>query len=78
MGKEVTAKIYYDSIIIYSNLNIVCEHKKIDEIIDVLIPYSSTNVISFSMAKSKLDMDDITRSQTNKYNDLCIRGGLPL
>lgn len=31
VGKEVTAKVYYDDIIIYSNLHHVCEHKKIDE-----------------------------------------------
>lgn len=30
VGKEVTAKSYYDKIIVFANNNFVCEHKKID------------------------------------------------
>jgi len=30
VDKQVTVKVYYDKIIIYSNNHFVCEHKKID------------------------------------------------
>ena len=141
VGKEVTAKIYYDDIIIYSNLHHVCEHKKIDganeisidirhyldtfakkpgaiknsyalkslpklksiydtyfikkpkefidlirknqdknidEIIDILSPDLSSKIIPFSTTKHHMILGDITRSQTNKYNELCIKGRMPL
>lgn len=141
VGKEVTAKVYYDDIIIYSNLHHVCEHKKIDganeisidirhyldtlakkpgaiknsyalkslpklksiydtyfskkpkefidlirknqnknigEIIEILSPDLSSNIIPFSTTKNHINLGDITRSQTNKYNELCIKGRIPL
>ncbi len=141
VGKEVTAKIYYDDIIIYSNLHHVCEHKKIDganeisidirhyldtfakkpgaiknsyalkslpklksiydtyfskkpkefidlirknqdknidEIVEFLSPNLSSKIIPFSTTKNHINLGDITRSQTNKYNELCIKGRMPL
>ena len=142
VDKKVTAKVYYDRIILYSNNHHVCEHKKIDgvneigidikhylntftkkpgaisnslalksqpklksiydlyfsknprkfieiiqknknkdldEIIDTLSMYNnnqaSINLITFNTAKSQLRLGNITRSQTNKYNELCIKGG---
>lgn len=141
VGKEVTAKVYYDDIIIYSNLHHVCEHKKIDganeisidirhyldtlakkpgaiknsyalkslpklksiydtyfskkpkefidlirknqnknidEIVEILSPDLSSNIIPFSTTKNHINLGDITRSQTNKYNELCIKGRIPL
>ena len=141
VGKKVTAKVYYNSILIYSNLHRVCEHKKIDganeisidirhyldtfakkpgaiknsyalkslpelksiydtyfskkpkefidiirnnqnksidEIVKILSPGSSTKVIPFIATKNHMSLGDITRSQTNKYNALCIKGGLSL
>ena len=141
VGKEVTAKIYYDVVIIYSNLHHVCEHKKvdganeisidirhyldtfakkpgaiknsyalkslpklksiydtyfskkpkefidlirknqdknIDEILEILSPDLSSKVIPFNTIKNHMSLGDITRSQTNKYNELCIKGRMPL
>lgn len=141
VGKEVTAKVYYDDIVIYSNLHHVCEHKKIDganeisidirhyldtlakkpgviknsyalkslpklksiydtyfskkpkefidlirknydknvdEIVELLSSDSPTNVIPFNTTKDHMSLGDITRSQTNKYNELCIKRRIPL
>lgn len=36
---------------------------------------ASINLIRFNTAKSQLRLGNITRSQTNKYNELCIKGG---
>ena len=137
VGKTVTAKVYYNSIIIYSNLHYVCEHKKIDganeisidirhylntfakkpgaiknsyalkslpelksifgtyyskkpkefielirknkdksieEIVKLLSDDNTlTKVIPFKSRKNQIRLEGITRSQTNKYNTLCLR-----
>jgi hypothetical protein len=136
----VTAKIYYDKILIFSNNHFVCEHKKIDglheisidirhyldsfikkpgalknslalksipqlksiynnhfnknskefievvrknkgkslnELIEVLAEYKNSpiNIIKFEQAKNNIELNNITRAQTSKYNEICIGGG---
>lgn len=140
VGKTVTAKIYYDQILIFSNNHFVCEHKKIDgsheisidirhyldsfikkpgalknslalksipqlkslydnyfnknskefievirknkeksldELVKILSEYQNSpiNIIKFDQAKGGIELNDITRTQTNKYNSICIGGG---
>ncbi|HCC06585.1 MAG TPA: IS21 family transposase [Clostridiales bacterium] len=138
VGKVVTAKVYYDKLIIFSNDNYVCEHKKIDgdneisidikhylnslskkpgairnslalkslpqlksifdnyyskkpkefievirenieksidELMVLLIKYHKTpNIIIFESAKKDISLNDITRKQTNSYNNICMKG----
>jgi transposase len=141
VGKELTAKIYYDKIMIYSNLHYVCEHEKIDganaisidirhyldtfakkpgaiknsyalkslpklksiydsyfgkkpkefidlvrknknknidEIVEILTPDLSSKIIPFKTTKNHKSLGNITRLQTSKYNELCIKGRVPL
>ncbi len=140
VDKKVSAKIYYDHIMIYANHHYVCEHKKIDganeisidirhylktfakkpgaiknslalkslpklksiydayfsknpkefievlrknedknleTIIEVLSTYrhSSIKVIPFKETKDNLALGHITRTQTSKYNTICMKGG---
>jgi len=140
VDKKVTAKVYYDHVIIYANNHYVCEHKKIDgtneisidirhyletfakkpgaiknslalkslpqlksiydnyfsknpkefieilrknedkdlkTLISVLSTYhhSPIKVISFKEAKNQLELGHITRTQINKYNEICMKGG---
>lgn len=140
VGKTVTAKIYYDHIVVFSNNHMVCQHKKIDgsheisidirhylnsfikkpgalknslalkripqlksiydkhfnknpkEFIEIIrknkekninellevfseCEKSPINIISFKQYKGETTINNITRTQTNKYNDICIGGG---
>lgn len=140
VDKQVQAKVYFDRIVVFSNLSYVCEHKKIDganeisidiqhylntfakkpgalrnslalkslpqlksiydtyfsktprEFIEILQKNSDQNleelirtfksytlkdskVIKFQNVKDKATLGTITRNQTHKYNDICIRGG---
>lgn len=140
VDKKVTAKVYYDNIIIYSNHHYVCEHKKIDganeisidirhylntfakkpgaiknsaalkslpqlkaiydtyfsknpkefieflrknedksldSIIELLSKnsHSAVKIIPFKTAKDTIELGEITRTQTNKYNAICMKGG---
>jgi len=112
VDKKITAKIYYDNIIIFSNDTYVCEHKKIDGFNEISIDikhylnslFKKPGAIRNSLAlksipklKSIYDnyfstkskefieilrnnnrnnnyLSDITRNQTNKYNQICIKG----
>lgn len=139
VGKNVTSKVYYDHIVIFSNNHYVCEHKKIDgsnevsidikhylhtfskkpgairnslalkrlpqlksiydsyfskntrefieiirknkekdmeEIIQLLSNYNQSpiKVIPLYKVKSNNTLGDITRLQTQKYNNICLRG----
>lgn len=140
VGRKVTAKIYYNQILIFSNNHLVCEHKKIDgfkktsidirhylnsfikkpgalknslalksfpqlksiydnhfsknskefievisknkekgfdELIEILSEYrnSPISVIKIDQLKSELGLNNLVRTQTNKYNSICIGGG---
>ena len=139
VDKQVQAKVYFDRILVFSNLTYICEHKKIDganeisidlnhylntfakkpgalrnslalksipqlksiydtyfnknprefieliqknkeknleELIEVLHSYTLQNnkIIKFRQTKDKEILGQITRKQTSKYNDICIRG----
>lgn len=139
VGKRVTAKIYYDQILIFSNNHLVCEHKKIDgsqetsidirhyldsfikkpgalknslalksipqlksiydnyfnknskefievirknkeksfdELIKILSEYQNApiNIIQFKAAKNEMGLNNLTRKQTSKYNNICLGG----
>ena len=140
VGKRVIAKIYYDTILVFSNNHLVCEHKKIDgpnetsidirhyldsfikkpgalknslalksipelksiydnyfsknpkqfievirknkeksipELIKILSEYQNSpiNIIRFDHVKSGAGLNSITRTQTSKYNNICVGGG---
>lgn len=140
VDKTVSAKVYYEDILIYSNNHLVCEHKKIDgvneisidinhylhsftkkpgalknslalkslpqlksiydnyfnknpkefiallrennektldELIEILLSYGSpSNIIQLSHVKNNRLLNHITRTQTSKYNDICLKGGI--
>lgn len=141
VDKQVQAKVYFDRIVVFSNLSFVCEHKKIDgandisidihhylntfakkpgalrnslalkslpqlkaiydtyfsrnpkefieiiqqnsdknidELLNILKSYTlkDSKIIKFQNVKDKVTLGTITRNQTNKYNDICIKGGL--
>lgn len=140
VDKNVTAKVYYNNIIVYSNNHYVCEHKKIDglneisidikhylnsfskkpgaiknslalksipqlksiydnyftkkskefievikknqeksinELINILYEYqkSPTSIINLEHARNNQALNHIARAQTNKYNNICLKGG---
>jgi len=141
VDKQVQVKVYFDRILVFSNLAYVCAHKKIDganeisidlnhylntfakkpgalrnslalksipqlksiydtyfnknprqfieliqnnreknveELIEVLHSYTLQNskIIKFRQTKEKELLGHITRKQTSKYNDICIRGNM--
>lgn len=51
--------------------------KSMDELIEILESYTlkEYNIITFKNVKDKITLGTITRKQTSKYNDICLKGG---
>ncbi len=53
------------------------KENNMSDIINILSEYkhSETNIIPFKELKDKATLGTITRIQTQRYNDICIKGG---
>lgn len=53
------------------------KEKNFEELLDILKSYTlkDSKIIKFQNVKDKAALGIITRSQTSKYNDICLRGG---